>query len=263
MFNLINKKDLQKLVLNPGFSIPVLSAVAYILAYTFEASYLSYFGVSHQFVEITVNIFVLAGGVTALCLFYLLTVLMQFEEGLMKKRRRLRRRILRLTWILLSAELLIVAYGLYTSLIWYKTVGLMLGLPLSILVVLVIELTPYLWKNRVHGFRRGLKKALRAHRSRRKKTSVSFMFCANALFAGCLIIAIGIISGRIYAHSRENFAVYKKEGKRYALIRSYSDKLILAGMDARGKLNREMYVIVIKEQASISFEPYKDADHLK
>lgn len=261
----IDKKiwdQLRKVLVNPAISLPLVTAITYVLAYFFEATYLAYFDVSHQFVGITVNVFVLAAIPSVGIIVYFLVAFVSLKDSylggvaLLHRPGMLRRAMI--LWPLMS---FIIAIGLYLDLPVWKALILAFAIPFLVIGMawLLLETPPWVvYKLLPKG---PVKSRLEAILSRaRRRGGDALVLRAYARYGVYTIlvmfsvISLGVITAYVYASTRTNFLVYETpDAKKFILIRSYQDRYILKSISAEGVL--EGQVLVVRADRDMQFEP--------
>jgi hypothetical protein len=252
----------KEILLNPLFSLPLVSAVSYLVAYMFEASYLAYFEVGHQFVEIPVNIFVLSLGMVSSIIFYVLGPVLLYSVGAKTKTTASTRYFYSRALGIFMAAMMMIAYSIYinTSL-WTGLFVLAVGL-LATLVGIASKDWPLIVKEfKLHGLRKQFVVSL-FHQYRDKGSSQPkpghLLFSLLTLYTGLIFVvglaSLGIICGRVYAYTRHNFLAITQNDDQYILVRSYSNKLIFSSVDPRGSMTGRIMLLTPQSGQPLIFD---------
>lgn len=241
-------------ILSPAFVLPILTGIAYIIAYFFEATYLAYFSVGHQFISITVNIFVLSLGVAAVIVWYIAVILMEFSAlfALIKKGKAPSKLFWPLVIITVPLSMLAISIGLYLN------AGVVMLIGLGLAPVAMTLLIQHLVKN---------KKTRKIIEHTRKSSGQILAYdtlalAMHLLLVASLAISTGVIAGSIYASTRMNYLSYRYEDENYVLIREYDNKLIFTSIDQKKKISGKVLIVNPKEKP-IMLKAIKVEDHLK
>lgn len=241
---------LKKLYDKPAYAIPLLSGIAYLIAYTFEAAYLAYFEVSHQFIEITVNVFVLSLCGASLVLIYLAMIIKQLKDifdmgplGVRGVKADIQRYLVQYLFVISPIILLSVALSMYLN---YSVKISLILIILAVIILPALELLDTLLTG-IRHYRKsaGLKSNLRLmlhDRTIHRVTDSFARFIIYGLVAFGSVGSIGIIVGHLYAISRENFVILHQTRQDYVLVRSYPDQYVLTSIKGN-KLTAKTLII--------------------
>lgn len=251
-------------ILGPAFVLPTLTGIAYIIAYSFETTYLAYFSVGHQFISITVNIFILSICTAALILVYMAGLFGQLTDVVVaaKKGRQLSRVFWRNTMTVVPLSMITVSLGLY----FYadgRSLALLALMPIIPFILLIIIVAA---KKQMAQHQTNNKVLRRILNSANINVASLQLFLIQPmvyiLLATCVAISTGVIGGRLYSSTRTNYLTYSYEDTEYVLIREYESKLVFTSIDSNKKLSGKVLVINPKEKPII-LKTMKVNDHLR
>ncbi len=265
-------KFVKNFVLTPAISIPVITACAYLLAYMFELGSLSYFGVSHLFIEITINTLVLSALAACLLISYFFGLAFSLFEGYYSNSRLKFRKFL-LSYYALTVPFGFLMLGAFVAYYDFKPWWINLSVPFVVVFSICYpfgELIPgliktrkngrpiWIWLEAIYQAKRRSRRQARTRTNHDRSSRELRGLARRAALVGAgiaMIVSAGIIIGRGYAMSRQNFMLFDHGEKRYLLVRDYGDRMIFAGISGRDKLTSEVLVHQLGEDKDISLRP--------
>jgi hypothetical protein len=228
-------------VFSPAVLIPLLSALAYIIAYAFETAHLAYFGISHQFVEITVNVFILSLCGSLVIFIYLAALAVQLPDVYSELKNHPRKLVRNLPWqyLFTTSPLLlgVLAAGVYFEFGFLKTILLVL---LTTLFILAVPLLGMLFNRLLKEPPKNASHTASWSRQLRPYMQLLLYATLGLVVAG----SVGFIAGRQYAGIRTSFSVYTWHNSRYVVVRSYPDHMLLTSIDEHNKLSGKATLIL-------------------
>lgn len=219
------KKHGEKVVL----VLPVLSALAYLASYFFEAAFLSVYGLPRQIVQVKTENFILlflASSVYAILAYHIYDSHRNGEIDL----RRFYKRADLLSLFLLLALLIFVALPAYLTGPWLIAAALLLIMRL---------VAPNFFKRN-----------FRAGKGLKEQSSPQLFILIAAVWVLC---ALSYFSGRLLGFTQSNYVTYELNNSKFVVIQSYSNTWVL------GRINDKLEIqdYQLNSTDSLAGKPFK------
>ncbi|HSE61033.1 MAG TPA: hypothetical protein VLA88_01920 [Candidatus Saccharimonadales bacterium] len=242
------------LLSKPAILIPLVSAASYAVAYGFESNYLAYFGVSHHFIEISINTFVLSAFFISMVILFAITpinLVQPIYHSLSKTGWGRFWRFMIMTGFALAIP--IVAIGLRLNVDTWALLGLFMIVWGGIVLAIIGDELIFTSKQK------GIKKRLQFAFDKSKPRSPGLPLpkavdsALSAIFGVGLIVSVGMVAGGVYARWQDDFLVYHWGSKDYVLIYDQGGREILKEL-TNEKLGSEILVVTSKEVDHMTFK---------
>ncbi len=235
-----------KVKLTEGFLIALLPILGYILAYSFESGYLSFYGIGEEFISVRLET-VIISIFTILSILLLTSIFVELCYPYIVKYQSnnpIHSRLL-LSLIALSAGLLFYAIN---STIW----AILLVILILLLIVALFTVPIFQYRNEDISYIEKLRKD--ENKSKPKHKTRSFI---NEILLGTNIRPIAVIisttvlfifvssfMGMFSASMKATYLVYMNNSDSFIVIRSNNEGKIAVGVDLNKKSIKNTYLII-------------------